>query len=204
MQANISKLFYSCTDTWCMFTRTSTSSFFRRVPLSPTNMSSTSTRSNLWRLTLSWPWLRYDRESRNSNLWSQKRRPPPNRTRSIPSYKPWSYTHPVTPVNIIFVTWKQICVSYVFFHAEFKYGIRTALSPTVLVWQNFLKCSFSKFSFSVLLPVHFKYGWGSVYILSIVWVWKLNQNKESRHVSVITDSQTVQAQDMYWHAGTWN
>jgi len=68
----------------------STSSFFRRVPLSPTNISSTSTNSNLWRLTLSWPWLRYDRESRNSNLCSQKRRPPPNRTRSMPSYKPWS------------------------------------------------------------------------------------------------------------------
>jgi hypothetical protein len=72
---------------------TITSSFLSRVPFSPTNMSSTSTRRNLWRLTLSCPWLRYDRESRNSNLWSQKRSPPPNRTRWMPSYTPWSCTH---------------------------------------------------------------------------------------------------------------
>jgi hypothetical protein len=32
------------------------------------------------------------------------------------------------------------------------------------------------------------------YILHIVWEWKLNHNKDSRHVTPITDSQTVQAQ----------
>ena len=26
----------------------------------------------------------------------------------------------ITLVNIVFVTWKLICVAYVFFHAEFK------------------------------------------------------------------------------------
>jgi len=35
-----------------------------------------------------------------------------------------------TAVNIIFVTRKLISVSYVFFHAEFKCIIRTALLPT--------------------------------------------------------------------------
>jgi len=38
-----------------------------------------------------------------------------------------------TQVNIIFVTRKLICVSYVFFHAELKPVIRTALSPTGFV-----------------------------------------------------------------------
>jgi hypothetical protein len=46
----------------------------------------------------------------------------------------------------IFITWKLICVSRVFFHAEFEYVIRIALSPTVIVWQNFFKCSFREFS----------------------------------------------------------
>jgi hypothetical protein len=32
------------------------------------------------------------------------------------------------------------------------------------------------------------------YILNIVWAWKHNHNKDSRHVSPITDSQTVQVQ----------
>jgi len=31
------------------------------------------------------------------------------------------------------------------------------------------------------------------YTLYIAWVWKLNNNKDSRHVNAITDSQTVQA-----------
>jgi hypothetical protein len=34
----------------------------------------------------------------------------------------------------------------------------------------------------------------AVCILTIVWALKLNHNKGSRHVSPITDSQTVQAQ----------
>jgi hypothetical protein len=46
-----------------------------------------------------------------------------------------------------FVTWKLICVSYVYLDAEFKYVIKTALSPTVLLWQNFLEGSLSKFGF---------------------------------------------------------
>jgi len=39
-------------------------------------------------------------------------------------------------------------------------------------------------------------------ILNIVWKWKLNHDKESRHVSPITDSQAVEAQiraDMLGH-----
>jgi len=32
------------------------------------------------------------------------------------------------------------------------------------------------------------------YILNIVWLLKLHHNKDTRHVSPITDSQTVQAQ----------
>ena len=63
-----------------------------------------------------------------------------------------------TPLNIIFVTRKIIRVSYVFFQAVFKCVIRTALSPTVFVRQNFLKCNCSEFSFFVTLPVCFKHG----------------------------------------------
>ena len=55
-------------------------------------------------------------------------------------------TQQITLVNIIFVTWKLICVSYLFFHAEFKYVIRTALAHTFFVRENFLKCNFSRFS----------------------------------------------------------
>jgi len=32
------------------------------------------------------------------------------------------------------------------------------------------------------------------YIFNIVWAWKLKHNKNSRHVSAITDRQTVQTQ----------
>jgi len=42
----------------------------------------------------------------------------------------------------------------------------------------------------------------TVYILNRLWAWKLNHNTDSRHVSPITDSQTVQAQtctDMLGH-----
>jgi len=42
------------------------------------------------------------------------------------------------------------------------------------------------------------------YILNTVWAWKLNHDKDSRHVSPITDSQTVTISDMHWHVGTWN
>jgi len=40
------------------------------------------------------------------------------------------------------------------------------------------------------------------YNLNIVRTWKLNHNKDSGHVSSITDSQTMQAQtstDTLWH-----
>jgi hypothetical protein len=59
-------------------------------------------------------------------------------------------------VNKIFVTWKLNCVSCVSFHAELQYVIRTALSPAVFVWQNFLKFNFSKFSYFVNLAGCFK------------------------------------------------
>jgi len=76
------------------------------------------------------------------------------------------------------VTWKVICVAYVFLHAEFKYIIRISLSPTVVVWLKFLKFSFSEFSFLsryryvlnmaeaicfIAIPVRFKYGWGNLF-----------------------------------------
>ena len=40
-----------------------------------------------------------------------------------------------------------IYVSYIFSHAGFKYVIRIAPSPTVFVWQNFLKWKFGEISF---------------------------------------------------------
>jgi hypothetical protein len=39
----------------------------------------------------------------------------------------------IAVVNRIFVTLKLICVCCAFFHAGFKYVIKTALSPTVFV-----------------------------------------------------------------------
>ena len=109
----------------------------------------------------------------------------------------------ITMVNIIFVTLKLIHVSYVFFHAEFKYVIRTGLSPTNFVWQNFLKCNFSKFGLFVMQSVCFTYAEALYYIVITVWPWELNNYKCRMHVSPITDSQSVQAQ-MYWHVSTWN
>jgi hypothetical protein len=61
--------------------------------------------------------------------------------------------------------------------------------------DNFLKCNFSEISFFfVPLPICFKYGWGTLHILNIVCTWTLNHNKDSKHVSPITDSLTVQTQ----------
>jgi len=40
-------------------------------------------------------------------------------------------------VNITFVTWKIVCVSYEFFHTAFKYVIRTAISPDVFCVTEF-------------------------------------------------------------------
>jgi hypothetical protein len=86
--------------------------------------------------------------------------------------------------NIIFVTWKLIRVSYEFFYVEFKYVIRIALSSTVLCERIFLsRCHCVLNMASVLY-----------YISNIVWAWKHNHNEDSRHVSPIKDSQTVQSQ----------
>jgi hypothetical protein len=99
----------------------------------------------------------------------------------------------ITLVHAILVTWKLICVSYVFFHAEFKHVIRTALSCTGFVRQNFLKCNFNKFTACCHTTTVLNMAEAN-YILNIVWAWKLNRNKDSRHVSPITDSQTMQGQ----------
>jgi hypothetical protein len=57
------------------------------------------------------------------------------------------------------------------------------------MWQNFLKCNFSEISFLATLTVYLNMA---LYcILNIVLVSKPNHNKNSRHVSPITDSQTV-------------
>jgi len=54
---------------------------------------------------------------------------------------------------------------------------------------KFFMWNFSEFIFFfVSLPVRFKYS------CHIAWVWKLNHNKDNRHVSPIIDSQTVQVQ----------
>jgi len=103
----------------------------------------------------------------------------------------YTTTHLITPVNIIFPTRTLIWVSYVFIHTEFKYVIRTSLSPTVFVTQKALKCNFSEFRFFVTLLVCFKYGWALYYISNTVWAWTLN-HKNSRHVSPITDNKTMQ------------
>jgi hypothetical protein len=91
-------------------------------------------------------------------------------------------------VNIIFVTWKLICVFYVFFHANSNMLLEISQSPTVFVWQNFLKFSFSEFSWFFFHATSMVLNMAELYyILNIVWVWKLN-------ASPITDSQTVQVQ----------
>jgi hypothetical protein len=90
--------------------------------------------------------------------------------------------------QLIFVTRKVVWISCVFFHAEFKYVIKTVPSPAVFMWQNFLKFNFSEINFLATLTACLNMG---LYCsLNIVWACKLNHNKDSRHVSPITDSQT--------------
>jgi hypothetical protein len=100
----------------------------------------------------------------------------------------------ISLANIIFVPWKLMCVSYVFFHTEFKYVIRIALSPRFCMTE-FLKCNFSEFHYFLCYQYIINMAEAHYYILNIVWACKLNHNKDSRHVCPITDSQTV---------GTWN
>jgi len=75
-----------------------------------------------------------------------------------------------TQVNITFVTLKLIRVSNVFFHAEFKSVIRSALLPTIFVWKRFLKCNYSKFSFCLSCYQHIlNIAEAIYYILNIKW-----------------------------------
>jgi hypothetical protein len=62
-----------------------------------------------------------------------------------------------TLVNIIFVTWKLVCV-HVFFHAEFKYDIRISLITHTFCVRIF-KIQFFRIIFTLTLPVCLKYGW---------------------------------------------
>jgi len=100
----------------------------------------------------------------------------------------------VTLVNINFVTWEQTYVSHVFFHAEFKCVITIAVSPTLFVSENFLKCCLA----NLVVLSRYQYVLNAAqalyYILNTTWEWKLDHNKDSRHVSPMRDSQTVQAQ----------
>ena len=100
----------------------------------------------------------------------------------------------ITVVNVMFVTWKLICVYCAFFHSELKYVIKTALSPTVFVWHFFLNCNFKDDPFLSRYQYVLNIAETRYYVLKIVWAWKLNHNKDRRHESPITDSQTVQAQ----------
>jgi hypothetical protein len=107
----------------------------------------------------------------------------------------------ISLANIIFVTWKLMCVSYVFFHTEFKYVMRIAISPSLCV-SEFLKCNVSEFHYFLCYQystICYQYVTNTAealyYILNIVWACKLNQSKDSRHVCTITESQTV---------GKWN
>lgn len=109
-----------------------------------------------------------------------------------------------TLVNIIFVTLKLTCVSNLFFHAKFKCVIRSAISPTVFVWKSFLKYNFSQLSFCLSCYQHIlNMAQATYYILNIEWAWKFNHSKDSRHVSPIRDSQTVQAQTCTALLWTW-
>ena len=80
------------------------------------------------------------------------------------------------------------------FPREFECYWKSFISPTVFVWQNFLKFSFNDF-FCHATRMGLNIAEAHYYILNIVWAWwKRNHNKDSRHVSPITDSQTVQVQ----------
>jgi len=97
-------------------------------------------------------------------------------------------------INIILVTWKLMCASYVAFHTELKHVIRIALSLSFCVTE-FLKCNFSEFHYFLCYQYIINTAEKLYYILNIEWAWKLNHSKDSRHESPITKSQTV---------GTWN
>ena len=101
-------------------------------------------------------------------------------------------------------TIKRVRVSHVFFNAEFKYVIRISLSPTVLVWQNFLKRSLA----NLVLWSRYQYVLHTAEafccILNEVWAWKCNIKKtvcvwvQSQRASlgklthVLTISQIIQ------------
>jgi len=71
------------------------------------------------------------------------------------------------------------------------YVIRIATSPTVCVWQ------FSKWNFIVFIS-RYRYVLNMAKALhsisNTVWAWKLHHNTQRRHLSPITDRQTVQSQ----------
>ena len=71
--------------------------------------------------------------------------------------------------------------------------------PQLLCVRIVKNAILAKLVFFVMLPVWFKYGWGTLHILNIVWTWTFNHNKHSKHVNPITDSQTVQT-DRLGHA----
>jgi len=111
----------------------------------------------------------------------------------ITSQTEWYLTRRVTLVNIIFVTWEQIYVSHVFFHVEFKYVIRIAVSPTFFGSKNFFKCYLANLFVLSRYQYVLNVAEDLYYILNTTWEWKLNHDKDSKHVSPIRDSQTVQA-----------
>ena len=76
---------------FCVDMRACTSSGFSLVPRSPTKMSSISTSIMRLRLTLNWPWLRYESASRKRSRWSQNFKPAPKNILWMLSSLPWSW-----------------------------------------------------------------------------------------------------------------
>ena len=84
----------------------------------------------------------------------------------------------ITMVNITLFLKTNSCFLCIF-HAELKHTIRIALSPTGFCGKNIRNVNVDNLLFVTL---SLKYG------------GKLNWNKDSRHASPITASQTVPAQ----------
>ena len=104
---------------------------------------------------------------------------------SMCAYKLWTYFwfrkfiySFITLITVIFCHMTtNFCLFCFFFQAEFKYVIRIGLWATVCLWQNFLKCNFSEFSFSSSYQYVLNMAEAFCYILNLVWVWKLNITK---------------------------
>jgi len=106
----------------------------------------------------------------------------------------------VTPVNILFITWKLICFSLYFTTLNSNVLFELLYHPHLCLTE-FLKCNFNEFSFFCRVT-NMLQMW-LTHFLNIVLEWKLNLTKT---VGMWAQSQRARLckSDMYWQVRTEN